>query len=139
VTISTSQQDYPMLIGNVTSLGLSIIISTIGSLVWPENYSFDETRALHTHSEASEVIEPSTPSAEEESKEIETKGGVVPRIDSETSSLAEVGGREDNVVSYKREFNLARNVSVPMFIILLVRHPAAHLSRYSQVVFERQS
>lgn len=114
VTIATTQQDYPMLIGNVTSLGLSMIISISGSLIWPENYSFDDTRALHAHSEASEEIEPTTPTEEKKGK-----GEVVPKVNSEASSLAE---GPEACPSYRRTFNLARNISVPMFVILLVRY-----------------
>ncbi|GAA5946717.1 hypothetical protein JCM3765_000360 [Sporobolomyces pararoseus] len=123
VTIATTQQDYAMLAGSCTSFGLSVIISTTGSLIWPENYSFDDTRALHAHSEAREEIEPSTPSSEEEDKEVETKSQVIPKINSESSSLAEGGGKEDEIVSYTRTFKLARNVSIPLFIILLILIP----------------
>ncbi|GAA5898815.1 sodium:solute symporter family protein [Sporobolomyces salmoneus] len=121
VTIATSQQDYPMLTGSVTSFGVSLIISTLGSLFFPENYSYDDTRALHAHSEASEDLEPTTPS--EEDKEAGEKATVVPKFNSESSSLAEGGGSADELSLYKRKFNLARNVSVPLFVILLILIP----------------
>jgi hypothetical protein len=127
-----------MLIGNVTSLGLSMIVSTLGSLVWPENYSFDETRALHAHAEATEEIDPPTSSAEEELEEVEAKGAMVPKINSETSSLAEGGGQGATFISYKREFNLACSVSIPVFISLLVRRSAAHCARQVGIVIERK-
>ncbi|GAA5982083.1 hypothetical protein JCM5350_000638 [Sporobolomyces pararoseus] len=123
VTIATTQQDYAMLAGSCTSFGVSAIISTLGSLLWPENYSFDDTRAIHAHSEACEEIEPSTPQSEEEDKEIEMKSQIVPKINSESSSLAEGGGREDEIASYTRTFNLARNVTLPLFVILLILIP----------------
>ncbi|GAA5836672.1 hypothetical protein JCM3766R1_006985 [Sporobolomyces carnicolor] len=123
VTIATTQQDYPMLTGSVTSIGVSIIISTLGSLIWPENYSFDDTRALHAHSEASEETEPSTPSSETEEKELEHKSAATPKINLESSSLAENGGAKDDILVYQRKFETARNVTIPLFFILLVLIP----------------
>ena len=120
VTVETAQQDYPMLIGNVISLGLSIIISLTGTYIWPENYSFDETRALHAHTEASEEIDPQ-PHAEVDEKE---KSTVTPNIESEASSLVEARGGETEA-SITRTFNLARWISIPMFVILLVRSPTS--------------
>ncbi|GAA6020371.1 hypothetical protein JCM11491_000328 [Sporobolomyces phaffii] len=122
VTIATTFQDYPMLTGNVTSLGSSIVIATVGSVLWPENYSFDDTRALHAHSDASEeIIEPAPAATDKDGGEKDPQGAaVVPKLDSEASSLVEAGGQAS---SFQRTFNLARNVSIPLFIILLILIP----------------
>ncbi|GAA6062385.1 hypothetical protein JCM10212_003194 [Sporobolomyces blumeae] len=128
INIHTTQQDYPMLTGNVISLGLSIIISLVGSFLWPEDYDFEPTRQLHAHSEASEeVVVPGadTPSSgfdtpSEEKKESEIVA--TPQIDSEASSIAH-GLDADSVKSITRAYKLARIVSVPVFFILIILIP----------------
>jgi hypothetical protein len=54
ISIDTTFQDYPMLAGNLASLGVGGIISTATSLMWPENFDFDITRALHVHGDGSD-------------------------------------------------------------------------------------
>ncbi|GAA5938333.1 sodium:solute symporter family protein [Sporobolomyces koalae] len=115
LTIATTQQDNPMLAGSSVSLGLSMIISITGSLLWPEDYSFDETRALHAHAEASEDLGLPSPTEEKEPKTM-----VAPRVDSEASSLVE---EKVELAANERAYKLARNVSIPLTLILIVLIP----------------
>ncbi|GJN87569.1 hypothetical protein Rhopal_000523-T1 [Rhodotorula paludigena] len=59
VSVVTTGQDYPLLIGNLLSICLSAIIAPIGSLIFPERggapYDWAETRALHAHPEPTTV------------------------------------------------------------------------------------
>ncbi|CDZ98323.1 urea transporter [Phaffia rhodozyma] len=47
VTIDTTGQDYPMLAGNCVALGVGAVVSLVWSLVDPEDFDFDITRALN--------------------------------------------------------------------------------------------
>ncbi|GAA6000127.1 sodium:solute symporter family protein [Rhodotorula paludigena] len=66
VSVVSTGQDYPLLIGNLLSICLSAIIAPIGSLIFPERggapYDWAETRALHAHPEPT-TVESGAPSA----------------------------------------------------------------------------
>jgi len=72
VNVITSGGDYEMLAGNLASIGVGGIIATISSLIWPDDYDFESTRAINTPAaksdgenakieEDDEKKEPSTP------------------------------------------------------------------------------
>jgi hypothetical protein len=44
INIDTTGEDYPMLAGNVVSLGASTIIAVVWSLLFPDNFDFNITR-----------------------------------------------------------------------------------------------
>lgn len=48
INVTTSGQNYPMLAGNLASIGVSFIISVATTYIWPQHYDFSETRALKT-------------------------------------------------------------------------------------------
>ncbi|CEQ41433.1 SPOSA6832_03140 [Sporobolomyces salmonicolor] len=118
---------YPMLTGNVLSIGVSAIICTVGSLIWPENYDFEETRRLHTYSEASEEIPPSPTDLSasldenEKSKQDFSPSTVDPAaIESANVVEAHMG---DSPQTIERSFKFARIVAITMFIILMILIP----------------
>ncbi|KIY71252.1 urea transporter [Cylindrobasidium torrendii FP15055 ss-10] len=47
INVVTSGGDYPMLAGNLASIGVGAIISVVTSYIWPENFDFEATRALN--------------------------------------------------------------------------------------------
>jgi hypothetical protein len=51
LTIATTGQDYPMLVGNCVGLGSSSLIALIGSYFQPEHYDWLETRAINSRKE----------------------------------------------------------------------------------------
>ncbi|KDQ15297.1 hypothetical protein BOTBODRAFT_174141 [Botryobasidium botryosum FD-172 SS1] len=57
INVVTSGDDYAVLTGNLVSLGVGGIICVVTSLIWPENFDFDITRAINNH--------PMTPLVEE--------------------------------------------------------------------------
>jgi hypothetical protein len=59
LTVSTTGQDYPLLAGALTSIGVGGIVSIIWSLIDPENFDFESTRAMNTPTPSSVDIAPS--------------------------------------------------------------------------------
>jgi SSS family transporter len=47
INVTTSGGDYEMLAGNLASIGVGGIISVAVSLVWPEDFDFESSRALN--------------------------------------------------------------------------------------------
>jgi hypothetical protein len=47
ITVETTFQDYPMLTGNLLSIGVGGIITVGGSLIWPANFDWEITRAIN--------------------------------------------------------------------------------------------
>jgi len=48
INVVTSGGNYPMLTGNLVAIAVGGIISVVWSLIWPENFDFDITRAINT-------------------------------------------------------------------------------------------
>ncbi|GAA5882973.1 hypothetical protein JCM3774_002938 [Rhodotorula dairenensis] len=134
IDLETTLQDYPMLIGNLLSFCLSGLIAIIGSLVWPEDYDWAETRALHAHHAA--VVEESpdsSPLAEEEDKE---KTNVVPTPMGGRSAAPSLKGtgmdlefeppvpvHEDSPEHIAKTFRFATWTAVSAFVILMILIP----------------
>ncbi|GAA6042482.1 hypothetical protein JCM8097_003048 [Rhodosporidiobolus ruineniae] len=127
LNMSTTLEDYPMLAGNVCSLGVGGVISIVGSLLFPENYSFEETRALHAYNEATEEVSGAPLSDTDALGAEKEKTEVVPSA-GHTAVEANVGmepvkAGEDSPEAIERTFRLARIVSIAMFVILMILIP----------------
>ncbi|GAA5867263.1 hypothetical protein JCM3774_002392 [Rhodotorula dairenensis] len=134
VNLETTFQDYPMLIGNLLSFCLSGLIAVIGSLLWPEDYDWAETRALHAHPAG--VIEESpnsSPLTEEDVKEktdvVQTPisgRSVAPSL-KETSMDSEIEPAvpmaEDSPENIVKTFRFARWTAICAFVILMILIP----------------
>ncbi|GAA6014146.1 hypothetical protein JCM10207_006112 [Rhodosporidiobolus poonsookiae] len=119
LTVDTTLQDYPMLTGNVLSIGISGIIAVAGSLIWPEDYSFEETRALHAYNEATEEIPPTAAGETDSDKEKSEVGpaGDAPVVAEEAMNEA------DSPANLTRTFRLARWMSISAFCIFMIIIP----------------
>ncbi|KAJ3757060.1 urea transporter [Lentinula raphanica] len=62
--IDVTVQNYPMLAGNLASIGVGGLIATVTSLIWPDDFDFDITRAINN---------PSARMSSDESKETRPK------------------------------------------------------------------
>ncbi|BGP46898.1 hypothetical protein JCM10450v2_002749 [Rhodotorula kratochvilovae] len=126
ITISTTFEDYSMLVGNVLSICISGLIAVFGSLLWPANYDWAGTRALHAHSEVSEEIDVSSPA--ELGVEKEKEGSASPAQGrSVAPSLAGEDVvpkvREDTPEEIRKTFRFATGAAVAAFLILIVLIP----------------
>ena len=59
VTVATTNEQYPTLTGNLVSICVSTIITSVWSLIWPQNYDFAATRAFNAPEDA--LAEPDMP------------------------------------------------------------------------------
>ncbi|KAL7338853.1 urea transporter [Rhodotorula toruloides] len=121
VNMETTFQDYPMLTGNVLSIGIASIIAFTGSLIWPENYDWVETRALHAHTEASEIV-PESPVEGLDDDSKNEKGVVSP--DQGRSAAPSIEGVElDTPEHLRKTHRFATIVATCMFVILMILIP----------------
>jgi hypothetical protein len=138
IDLETTLQDYPMLCGNVLAIGMSYalvlpiftvidpfltfsprrsgIISYVGSMIWPEDYSFEETRLLHAVNEATEetVPSPGTPSGDEKEK-----SDVVAAAATELTAEHEQN-EEDSPAQLQKSYRLAKWIAISSFIVLMI-------------------
>jgi len=47
INVTTSGGDYEMLAGNLASIGVGGIVAVVSSLIWPEDFDFEVSRALN--------------------------------------------------------------------------------------------
>ncbi|KDE09233.1 hypothetical protein MVLG_00553 [Microbotryum lychnidis-dioicae p1A1 Lamole] len=129
ITIDTTFQDYPMLTGNLLALGVSCIIAFSTSWLWPENFDWEITRAIHSerdHSETAPVKNVDVVEAEDsDKKETEAES---PKVASARASLSEeLGGLAYNEnkdpAKLRQAFKLAVYVSVFLFFLLIIAIP----------------
>ncbi|BGP30870.1 hypothetical protein JCM10296v2_002629 [Rhodotorula toruloides] len=121
VNMETTFQDYPMLTGNVLSIGIASIIAFAGSLIWPENYDWVETRALHAHTEASEIV-PESPIDGRDDDSKNEKGVASP--DQGRSAAPSIEGVElDTPEHLRKTHRFATVVATCMFVILMILIP----------------
>ncbi|KAJ3845394.1 urea transporter [Lentinula raphanica] len=50
IDVTTTGENYPMLAGNLASIGVGGLIATVTSLIWPDDFDFDITRAINNPS-----------------------------------------------------------------------------------------
>ncbi|GAA5975714.1 hypothetical protein JCM10908_005255 [Rhodotorula pacifica] len=134
INLQTTLQDYPMLIGNLLSICLSGLTAVIISLIWPENYDWAETRALHAPHPATVEEVPADSDIDAETKE---KSHVVPQTPREGRSAAPslkgtgmdldfeppVPVHEDSPAHIEKTFRLATWVASSAFVILMILIP----------------
>lgn len=137
INLETTLQDYPMLIGNLLSFCLSGLTAVIGSLIWPENYDWAETRALHAHPTATvEEVPAEMTEGEKDADDTKDKTQIVQTPlggRSVAPSLKETGMdleleppvlvHEDSPEEIEKTFRFACWVASSAFVILLILIP----------------
>lgn len=108
------------LAGNLGSLGLSAIISVGSSYLWPENFDFDITRALHAHAEPEE--KPSA-SLDEEVKDDKAVTDPVQLTSAAASVNDETYDENKDPVKLRAAFRLAVYSSLFLFVVLILMIP----------------
>jgi len=118
INVTTSGGDYEMLAGNLASIGVGGIIAVAASLIYPEDFDFESTRALNVRSNVPKVSgpygdeksekEPGTPEIEMHS--VVDEDGVAPDPDLDPASLNEA-------------FRFAAWSSVALTLIMLILIP----------------
>jgi len=125
INVTTSGGDYEMLAGNLASIGVGGIIAVFSSLIWPENFDFESTRALNIGSRASAGTKEATDSDEKaDEKALGKEHG-----SAEVQSLSEGEGPiivpdpDLDPVALQKAFRFAAWSSVVLTVVMLILIP----------------
>lgn len=131
INVTTTGGDYEMLTGNLASIGVGGIIAVVTSLIWPENFNFDATRAINAKvhekdtrhgSEASNrQTEESLDGLDEKKRQESSASDDVRSISSDAAAMEEE--LELDPVGLKKAFRFASWSSVALTLILLILIP----------------
>ncbi|KAI1798247.1 urea transporter [Ganoderma leucocontextum] len=135
ITVTTTGGDLEMLAGNLASIGVGGIITVVVSMIWPENFDFEATRAINRPApHGSEPDSPAELSAEggsiDEKKRESTTVSLKPTSE---DSAADEEERELDPVALNRAFRMAAWSSVILTLIMLIIIPLPLF--FAQTVF----
>lgn len=119
LSISTTFQDYPMLAGNLTSIGTSGIISLTTTWLWPAHFDWSITRAIRAKPDMSI----STLSEGQTEAVADEKKGTVgtPDLRSARESIVEnPTAPASNLADLDAAFKMALWCSIILFVVLLL-------------------
>lgn len=103
------------------------IICFVGSWIWPESYSFDETRLLHQVNEATEETVPAPASSHGDEKE---KSDVVAANAELTEERQQ--NEEDSPAELLKSYRLSKWLGVGSFVILMILYVSSFLFCFVQ-------
>ncbi|KAI0360713.1 urea transporter [Trametes cingulata] len=124
LSVTTTGGDLEMLAGNLASIGVGGIVTVVTSLIWPDNFDFEATRAINRTSlhekDASQGSESIDDSASE--KKRPTAEVTLQPVVSATAA-AEEEERELDPVALKKSFSIAAWASVILTLVMLIIIP----------------
>ncbi|KAF9043025.1 urea transporter [Panaeolus papilionaceus] len=118
INVVTSGGDFEMLAGNLASIGVGGIIAVVSSLIWPDNFDWETTRAINRP-----VQTPSQPSDDVSDNESEKKGVTVTHVKDSADSFVQSEEDELNPVSLNKAFRFAAWSSIALFVVLILFIP----------------
>ncbi|KAH9950736.1 urea transporter [Amylocystis lapponica] len=121
ISVTTSGEYYSMLAGNLASIGVGAIITVVTSLIWPEDFNFDATRAINTP--VLDTPEKDSRSSEEvdEKKRQSAEIAEEPVVSVDAAALEEA--RELDPAALRRSYTLAARASILLTLIMLIVIP----------------
>ncbi|KIK01605.1 hypothetical protein K443DRAFT_6784 [Laccaria amethystina LaAM-08-1] len=122
INVVTSGGDYEMLAGNLASIGVGAIVATLSSIIWPDNYDWESTRAINKPvRDTSRRTEELKTDSDSEKKEHE----VVTKAGSVAGDSFDAAEEEDELdpVALNKAFKFASYSSVGLFIVLIILVP----------------
>ncbi|EJD35922.1 Na+/solute symporter [Auricularia subglabra TFB-10046 SS5] len=125
IDVVTSGGDLEMLAGNLASIGVGGIIAVVASLLKPDNFNFDVTRAINAPHHHHEAGQPSRPPEEEKEKEKEKQNERDAEVQS-TSGSSEIGrtdADELDPAGLELAFRFAVWSSVVLLLVLIILIP----------------
>ncbi|KAK1230957.1 hypothetical protein PQX77_005931 [Marasmius sp. AFHP31] len=115
INVTTSGGDLEMLAGNIASIGVGAIVSIVASLIWPDDFDFEATRAMNRPKKTAGFSRDSKSEYDDEKKEAKT-----PSI----SPVASVDEDDDlDPVALKKAFNFAAYSSLSLLLIFIILIP----------------
>jgi len=129
INVVTSGGDYEMLAGNVASIGVGAIVSTLASLIYPEDYDFETTRAINKPEIPPTALDEQDGKDEKngaERAEVKDKAGVkAGRAGSFAGDSFDAQEESDELdpVALNKAFKFATWSSVALFVVLILLIP----------------
>ncbi|RDX54444.1 urea transporter [Lentinus brumalis] len=122
LTVTTTGGDLEMLAGNLASIGVGGIVTVVTSLIWPDNFDFESTRAINkpSHEKAPPQGPPSMDDTESEKKRGSTDVSLEPVSADDAAAEEE---RELDPVALNKSFNIAAWASVVLTLVMLIIIP----------------
>ncbi|KIM55367.1 hypothetical protein SCLCIDRAFT_305749 [Scleroderma citrinum Foug A] len=122
INVTTSGGDYEMLAGNLGSIAIGGIISTVVSLICPEDYDFAETRAINSRAspdnqnQKNPIVEDNVPYVDEKKAQDSSAFSVVVNESSERDN-------DLDPVRLNKAFKFAAWSSIALTLIFMILIP----------------
>ncbi|PPQ88172.1 hypothetical protein CVT25_005137 [Psilocybe cyanescens] len=120
INVVTSGGDFEMLAGNLASIGVGAIVATASSLIWPDNFDWETTRAINRPAPppAEIVDEKGDDESDKQQHEVHVKGSVA-------GDSFDAREQEDELdpVALNKAFKFATWSSLGLFVILILIIP----------------
>jgi len=129
LTVETTGQDYPMLAGNLASIGVGTIVSVVSTLIWPEDYDFSNSiyaaDVVPSSSSGSVTHEDQMHSPSGEEKKFKDGDDIVPTVSKHEvdESAASAPSSGEDTRSLKKAFRFAAITSSIMVLVLIILIP----------------
>jgi Na+/proline symporter len=134
INVTTSGGDFEMLAGNLASIGVGAIIATVSSLIWPDNFDWETTRAINKPShDTTPTHDDDNKSTDDEGEKKKVKVATKASSVSGDSFLADAEEDELDPIALKKAFKFATWSSLTLFVIMILIIPLPLF--FSQVVF----
>lgn len=121
INVVTSGGDFEMLAGNLASIGVGGIIATVSSLIWPDNFDWETTRAINKPAPPSAKIddEKQDDESDKNGHEVYIKGSSV------AGDSFDAVEEEDelNPIALNKAFRFATWSSIGLFVVLILIIP----------------
>ncbi|KAM5537057.1 hypothetical protein V8D89_009203 [Ganoderma adspersum] len=133
LTVTTTGGDLEMLAGNLASIGVGGIVTVVVSLIWPENFDFETTRAINRPAHGPDPDSPVGHSAEGSLDEKKRESAAVSLEPTSEDDFADEEEKELDPIALNRAFSIAAWASVILTLIMLIIIPLPLF--FAQTVF----
>lgn len=138
LSIKSTNADNPLLAGNLVSICVPTIITIVTSLVWPENYTFEETRAINAPEDVDDGAatkspkdddssHPSTPTDEKKDPSAGAASGADATVESgawhQSHEHKHVRAAGLDPEQLAKSFKMSVRLSIPLTFIFLIFVP----------------
>ncbi|KAI5891086.1 Na+/solute symporter [Schizophyllum commune H4-8] len=125
INVTTSGGDYEMLAGNLASIGVGAIVSVAWSLISPDDFDFEITRAINrpTEYDTAERPQPERALSDEKTSPSDEKGAQATVKTTEPSDNDSTADDDLNPEGLKRAFRFAAWASLALLVILVLAIP----------------
>ncbi|KAJ7597393.1 urea transporter [Mycena floridula] len=117
INVTTSGGDFEMLAGNLASIGVGAIISTVTSIIWPDDFDFESTRAINrtaTVGTDKENLDSNEEPEKSDQKQVLRQASV--------KSASQVSDTEDEL-DLNKAFRFAAWSSLALLLVLIILIP----------------